>query len=283
VEPRTHRIYRLTSLGRPVEPKYPTNRAILRLMPLASVTAGAVTLLRGSGLKEGATSALAAFFLVFACWALGRELAPDDDPAAFIGTGLAAIAWWWWPSPGLLLVFGALAVSRLVNRSTGLTARLSDSVIVAALIVWIMIGLHHPLAGLVGAFVFVLDARLADPNPRQWLFAAFCLAALGVQAALTGPVTLSVPWPPSPSHIVAAAVLLAFPLVSSGVRSVSSVGDVGGLPLNSGRVRGGMFVVWLLALQATLEGPDKLEIVMPILAVMAGVVIGGAVRRIKPS
>lgn len=283
MEPRARRIYRITSLGRPVEPKYPTNKAILRLMPLAAVTAGAITLLRGLGPRESVASALAAFFLVFACWALGRELAPDDNPAAFIGTALAAIAWWWWPSPGLLLVFTALALARLVNRSTGLTARLSDSVIVAALGVWTMIGLHHPLAGLVAAFAFVLDARLADPNPRQWLFAAFCLAGAGVQMALRGPVTLTVPFPPSPPHIIAAAILLAFPLVAWGLRSVSSVGDVGGLALNSGRVRGSMLVVWLLALQASLEGPDALEIVMPMLAAMAGVVIGSGVRRIKRS
>ena len=48
-------------------------------------------------------------------------MAPDDDSAAFVGAALAFITVWWWPSPSLLLLFTALALSRIVNRTTGLT------------------------------------------------------------------------------------------------------------------------------------------------------------------
>ena len=37
-----HRIYKYTSIGRPLEPEYPTNKAVLILMPLAALL-GAVT------------------------------------------------------------------------------------------------------------------------------------------------------------------------------------------------------------------------------------------------
>ena len=131
-----HRIYRVTSLGRPVEPKYGTNKAILILMPVSAVTAGVVTSIQGNGVGEATVAALQAFLIVFACWALGRELAPDDNAAAFVGTTLAFVSLWWWPSPSLLLLFTALALSRIVNRSTGLTARLSDSSMVTALVIW---------------------------------------------------------------------------------------------------------------------------------------------------
>ncbi len=282
-----HRIYRVTSLGRPVEPKYPTNKAILLLMPVAAVIAGVVTSVRGGGMGESTAGALQAFLIVFACWALGRELAPDDNPAAFVGTALAFVSLWWWPSPSLLLLFTALALSRIVNRSTGLTARLSDSLIVTALVIWTMVNLRAPLAGMVAALAFLLDARLADPNRRQWPFAAICLAAAVTQVWLTGSTSLavtslSVTTLAGPPYVIAAVTLFAFFVFGASLRNVSSLGDVGGLALNPSRVRGGMLVVWLLALQAGLQGPSVLETTIPLVAVMAGVVLAGLVSRFAP-
>ena len=274
-----HRIYRVTSIGRPIEPKYPTNKAILVLMVAAALIAGGITLVQGLGGGASATAALEAFLMVFACWALGRELAPDDNSAAFVGSVLAFIALWWWPSPSLLLLFTALALSRIVNRSTGLTARLGDSVIVTALVIWVMVGLQNPLAGVAAALAFLLDARMADPNRRQWLFAALCLTAVVVQVWLMGSDNLGVTLLPEPPYVIAAITLLAFLLLSLSLRSVSSRGDVGGLVLNPSRVRGGMLVVWLLAVQTGLQGPGALESVMPVLAVMAGVVLAGLAGR----
>ena len=50
-------------------------------------------------------------------------------------------------------------------------------------------------------------------------------------------------------------------------------------------MRGGMLVVWLLALQTSLQGPDAIEAVMPVLAAMAGVVLAGLASRVgvRPS
>ena len=269
-----HRIYRVTSIGRPIDPKYPTNRAILVLMAVAALIAGGVALVQGVGLGASATRALQAFLVVFVCWALGREMAPDDNSAAFVGTVLAFIALWWWPSASLLLLFTALALSRIVNRSTGLTARLGDSVIVTALVIWTMVSLQSPLAGVAAALAFLLDARMVDPNRRQWWFAAVCLTAVVVQVWLMGGANLGVAFRPEPQYVIAAAIiLLAVLVLSLSLRSVSSRGDVGGLVLNPARVRAGMLVVWLLALQTGLQGPEAIEIVMPLLAVMVGAVL----------
>ena len=67
-----HRIYRVTSIGRPVEPKYPTNKAILLLMPVAALIAGVVNLIQAAAGGSGATSPVVAFLVVFGGWALGR-------------------------------------------------------------------------------------------------------------------------------------------------------------------------------------------------------------------
>ena len=130
-----HRIYRVTSIGRPIDPKYPTNKAIPLLMPVAALIAGVVTFMQGVGAGASVTGALEASLMVFGCWALGREMAPDDNSAAFVGAVLAFVALWWWPLPSLLLLVTALALSRIVNRSTGLTSRLGDSGIVTALVI----------------------------------------------------------------------------------------------------------------------------------------------------
>ncbi len=277
-----HRIYRVTSIGRPLEPKYPSNKAILILMPVAALIVGVATLMQGVGPGESAAGALEALLIVFACWALGRELVPDDNAAAFVGTALAFVFLWWWPSPSLLLLFTALALSRIVNRSTGLTARAGDSVIVTALVIWTMVSLHNPLAGVVAALALVLDARLADPNRRQWLFAAVCLAAVVIQVWLIGNANLEVMFQLEPRYVITAVTLLAFLVLSLSLRSVSSVGDVGGRALNPSRVRGGMLVVWLLSLETGLQGPGAIEIAMPMVAVMAGVVLASLTSRFRP-
>ena len=283
-----HRIYRVTSLGRPVEPKYGTNKAILILMPVSAVTAGVVTSIQGNGVGEATVAALQAFLIVFACWALGRELAPDDNAAAFVGTTLAFVSLWWWPSPSLLLLFTALALSRIVNRSTGLTARLSDSSIVTALVIWTMVSLGNPLLGVAAALAFLLDASLEDPDGRQWWFTAVCLIAVAAQVVLTenaGPDQTILDATPldaslldatllaSPTHVIAVVTLLTFLVLSLNLRTVRSLGDVGGRALGPSRVRGGMLVVWLLALVTGLQGPGALEMTMPVVAAMAGVVL----------
>ena len=274
------RIYRVTSLGRPVEPKYPTNKAILVLMLLAALVAGLVALAQGVVFEGSVARALSALMLVFVCWALGRELSPDDNAAAFIGTALAVIGWWWWPLPSLLLLFSALALSRVVNRSTGLTARRSDSLIVTALVIWTMVDLQNPLLGLAAATAFVFDARLADPKRSQWLFAALCLAAVGIQMRVIAKANLAVTFPLTLQYVATAAILLAFLAMAFSLRTVSSVGDVGARALDPSRVRGGMLVVWLLALATILPERSGLEMALPMLAVMAGVVLSAVINTV---
>ena len=236
---------------------------------------------------ESTASALQAFFIVFASWALGRELAPDHNPAAFVGTALAFASLWWWPAPSLLLLLTALALSRVVNRSTGLTARLGDSLIVTALVIWTMVSLESPLCGVVGALAFMLDARLADPHRRQWSFAAVCLTATGAQVWLTGTTgisaSISVTLLAGAPYLIVGGTLVAFLLLSLGQGSVSSLGDVGGRALDPSRVRGGMLVVWLLVLQMGLQGLEAIETTMPVVAAMAGVVLAGWAGRFAKS
>lgn len=113
-------IYRFTSIGRPIDPAYASNRAVLWLMPVGAVLFAALRWY-ASGADAGlGSAAITGLLLVFGAWALARELAPDDNPAAFLATAIAFVAAAFVGSGSLLLVFVALFLVRIVNRSTGL-------------------------------------------------------------------------------------------------------------------------------------------------------------------
>ncbi len=179
----THdRLYRVTSIGRPLDPSYRTNLAVLVLMPVAALVAAVAAAIRGDGLGAIAAQALVGPTAAFGAWALARELAPDDNPAAFVSMALAFAASLTVASPSLLLLFATLGMVRIVNRTVGPPARLTDSLVVLGLILataWIT---RSPVLPVVGAVAFALDASLEDGTRRQLAFAV--LALVGAAVAL---------------------------------------------------------------------------------------------------
>lgn len=245
-----HRLYRVTSIGRPLDPRYQTNRAVQRLMPIAALVGGVVAGVGGGDIKAIAFAALGGLLVVFGCWALARELSPDDNRGAFIAMALAFAAFLLLDDASILLPFVALFLVRIVNRSTGLKAKVADSVLVLLLSLWAMYSLHSPLLGLVAALAFVSDALLRDGLPRQWVFAGLSAAAAGFALALD-PLSGIRLQHLSPELLLVVTILSVLWLLHIVLtRSVVSVGDVGGEPLSVGRVRMGMLVGWLVALQA---------------------------------
>jgi hypothetical protein len=269
-----HRLYSITSIARPLDPRYKTNRAVQFLMPIAAVAGGVVEGLSGGDVKAIAFAALGGLLLVFGCWALARELSPDDNPGAFISMAFAFASFFLVADPSLLLPFVALALVRIVNRSTGLKAKAGDSVVVLLLSVWAIYLLHSPLLGLVAALAFVSDALLRDGLPRQWAFAGLSAAAAGFALALdpfAGIRLLDL----SPTLLWTVALLSVLWLVNIALtRSVVAVGDIGEEPLSVARVRMGMLVGWLVALQAlTATDPGTYSSAL-VWATLAGLIVG---------
>jgi len=276
-----HRLYSITSIGRPLDPRYATNRAVQRLMPIAAVAAGAIAGVGGGGVKAIALAALGGALVVFGCWALARELVPDDNPGAFISMALAFASFLLIDDASLLLPFVALFLVRIVNRSTGLKAKVGDSILVLLLSFWAIYHLHSPLLGLVAALAFVSDALLEDGLPRQWVFAGLSAGAAGFALALdplAGIRLLEL----SPMLLSAVGILSALWLLSIALtRSVASVADIGGEPLSIARIRMGMLVGWLVALQAlTATNPGAYSSVL-IWATLAGLIVGRVVVAMR--
>lgn len=271
----SHRIYRYTSIGRPLDPQYPTNKAVLLLMPVAAVLGIAVALIAGETGTAAALHGVAFLLVIFGSWALARELDPDDNPAAFIAMAVAAYAALAVDSPGILIVFTTLGLVRIVNRSTGLASRKTDSIVMLLLTFWVIYGTESPLFGAVAALAFILDGILKNPLRHQWFFGLICLGGAVVYiidhdiglGSLAAPDTLF-GW-------MALLFLLIFALNMLLLKNVFSKGDFGGEQLDVARVKGGMAV----GLLAALQGINRPEGVVIIVAAIAGICIGMAFRK----
>ncbi len=274
------RIYRLSSIGRPLDPAYPTNRAVLLLMPIAGVVAAAVAGFRGAGLADVAVAGFVGIAVALGSWALARELAPDDQTAAFVAMAFAYATFLALGSPSILLLFACLLLVRLVNRTTGLPARISDSLVVAGLTLASLYATRSPLLGLVGALAFALDATLRDALRRQWIFAALCLAGAGLWAGWFGTGIDDLATPTGVTAWLVAAISLLYAVSYFRTRRVEAVGDVSGVTLAVSRVRAGMFIGLLVAVQAMTSGPTGTLEASAVWATLAAVGIAGL--RMKP-
>ena len=277
-------LYELTSIARPLEPQYPTNRAVLVLLPVIAIACAAWQLL-GPGNLPPASAAITGALAAFATWALTRELAPDDNPAAFISMALGTVAVLSGAVHAVLPTFVALFLVRVVNRSVGNPATRIDILIVLALAVgggWI---LDKPVLTLVGAIAFLLDARL-PPGGATFRFGPPLIALLA-PFLWTGTMqlpSLAPSWPDATfiAALAAASALYLYALVT--LREVQATGDATGIPLVPARVRGGMMIGLLLAVESVIpsEIHNPLRFDALLWSCIAGVGIGtiaGQMRR----
>lgn len=261
---------RWTSLGRPLDPAYPTNRAVVLLLPVAAV-AGA--LLSPLGLGVGGLLGAGSAFLA---WALTRELAPDDDPAAFVALALAVAALGVVDRPALLPGAALLLLTRVVNRTVGPPCRPLDTVGAAGLAAWAVAGGGGwPLAA-AAALAFGADALLAPPGPRGHGALATAFGAWAAFAAATGPgPALPEGWVPWGATVVGCLYLSAV----IRTRRLTSPPDSGTGALSVSRVRLGML------LPVAVLGPAMAGVGAPpaSLAVVWAGVAAVAVSSLRPS
>lgn len=270
-----NRLYQYTSIGRALDPAHPTNKAVLVLLPLAAVLGAAVGWHRHGGAWQALQEAALFALILFVSWALARELDPDDSPAAFISLACGMLTALTLVEPGVLIAFVTLGLVRIVNRSTGLAARKSDSVALMILSITVIYLTASPLFGAVAALAFILDGSLKEPLRHQWVLALICLGATVVYM-VDHDVALGQLHPPdSLFEWLAVLFLLIFALNILLTRRVRSRGDVNHRPLDVKRVRGGMAVGLLAALQG-INTPAEVAVIV---AAIAGLCIGMAFRK----
>jgi len=268
------RMHKLTSIGRPLDASWPGNRAVMVLTPLMGLSGLGWSLYGGDPLLVALGQALVFALAVFGCWALSRELLPDDHVSAFVGVVLAVITCLV-SAPGLLLLVVTLGLVRIVNRTSGLAARSSDSIALTILSIWVIYATHSPWFGMVAAAAFMLDGLLRAPLRKQWLFALFCCGGTVVYAVDHDVALMHFTAPDSLLEWVTIMVLVLFTLNMLRLKKVHAMGDVGRELLDLERVKGGMSI----AILATLQGMGAMSDVLLLLATLGGLCLGLAFRR----
>ena len=241
-----------TSIGRPIDPAYPTNRWLLIILLAVFFLGLALQKLLGTSTQAACLWALRADLVLFFSWALCRELDPDDELAAFLALVLAApmLAW---VAPGTGHLFWLLCTVRLVNRTTGLAPTWIDSAIVLAL-AW---ATHSGVLLLLTSLSFGLDSTLRGGQRRQILFSVVALTL----AALTR-------WP-AVSHLAegAGALLIAGAFQLTFARVVpTACGDCDSNPVDAMRVRSATGVALIAGIAIVLTEPQGVPETVPLWA-----------------
>ena len=261
-------MYNFTSIGRPVDPRYPTNR-LIGIATLVIIVAGTIfRLVSGDGVLDSLGWGFWTGLGVFLTWALARELDPDHDYSAFVAAGLMLVAALVWERPNFLILFWLLLAMRIVNRSVGLPAKMTDSLLVLALGGWLAWSVSW-LLGLSMTVAFFLDSRLHEPNRRHIVFeaAAFLIAIISAffqeSVAVVG---LSI--------FLGGLCLLSgmlFLLVVYHSRTLKTVTDVGKKPLDAKRVQASQLLLLATAVILLLvRGESGFVALLPLWAGFLG-------------
>lgn len=234
--PRAHRsVHRWSGIGRPVDPRYPTNRALLWILPGILVLGTVVSFARGAGWSGAGLGGLNLALAGFLAWAWTRELAPDRALLAFPAIAVLIIVWVTWGTQELLGPATVLIAMRLVNRSTGKAAEITDTVIVTtgvALLAWFGRGPLGVSAGSALLLDGLLPANAGQSARRHHAILGMLLLAIGL-AHLTMAPTIPVGvlnWAQVGVAGIAMVRALAHP-------PPEAVGDIDGVVLLPLRVR----------------------------------------------
>ena len=258
---------RFSSIGRPVDRRYPTNRAIASLTLVVAILGFAIRRLTGTHPLESFLGGITLAIGFFLAWAIARELDPDHDSSAFVAAGLSLI-------PGFILGRSDFAAAllvllalRIVNRTVGPAARPLDTIAILGLVGVAAWRGHLVLAGIAAA-AFALDAIL-DPSNRVHLVAAGAsIGLLGVGVSRIQP---------APQHSLTAIVWLAlaatlpFLALIRGSSEPRAVSDARDAPLSGRRVRAAQWLGLIgLVASVLVEGPAGLAALSPLWAALAG-------------
>ena len=258
---------RFSSLGRPVDPHYPTNRAIATLTLTVAAGGTLVGLLGGTAPPTALIRALAWSIGFFLAWAIAREVDPDHDGSAFVAAGLSLGPLWLYGLPGFAALVLALLALRIVNRSVGPAAKTWDTVLILGLIAWVA-WQGHTVIGALGAVALLADALLEPPH-RVHLLAAVIAAAL----------LIAVGSAPDPVFArqqgmwlwIAVLALVPFLVLIRRSAAPRSISDRDARPLRGMRVRTaqGLALAAVIAMLGT-EGEAGLAAISSLWAAVAG-------------
>jgi hypothetical protein len=259
------RLYRFSSIGRPIDPSYPTNRAIAALSLGLGAVVFLVRLLGGATPPAALLGGVVFAATFFLAWAIAREIDPDQPLAAFVAAGLSLLPLWLYGRPSFAALFLILLAFRILNRTVGPAARLPDTLMllgVAALVAW----QGHPAVVGMATVALLLDGLLEPPHRAHIAAAGAGLALIGVGLSRLAPSA-----GPSATAWIALLAMIPFALVVRRSARPDSVSDVGQVHLSGTRVRAvQLLAVAGLAVAVFVEGMPGLVAVSGVWAAVVG-------------
>jgi hypothetical protein len=270
------KVSKITSIGRPVDFSYPTNRAIGIFSAVVLVITTLLQLFAGKDLFTAWFWGVGAGLSVFLAWALCRELDPDHDNSAFAAAGLAFIALFFveLPNIGLGKLFWLLLAVRVVNRTTGLPATIVDSLAVVGLSGWLVYNGNWGF-GLLTAIAFLLDSQLAPPHKQQLIFAGLSALSTVAIVVLQGPLLPAggFSWGAGAIELGLSAVFIPVILGSSTLKSME---DESGEGMKPARIQAGQVLALMAGVEIALwSGTLGFKSVMPLWATVIGAAVYG--------
>jgi len=246
----------LTHVGRPVDPRYPTNRAISIINIATIVVMFVFQLVKGTPIIDAGLHAIAAGLTMFVVWAFAREIDPEEQLSAFVAVLLALILLFTVDAGyNLIVLFYLIGIARVINRSVGLPLKLSDSVLLlgATILVAYLSGWIYAL---IGAIAFLLDSILPEPDLKHRLFAGLSLLVMLVVMWIQGiAITLMMP---SQLYliVIVLAGLIFIPVIWSS-RQLTVVCDIRGQTLSPIRVQVLQILILVVALVIAFTQGDE--------------------------
>ena len=170
-------------------------------------------------------------------WAIGREIDPEHELAAFAGLILVIPGSILLGFPDLIMVLSMLLLLRMVIRTTGLQPNLLDSLTIIALGSFLVLR-GDWIFGFFCAAAFFLDSRLNEPLQRNLLFTGIMTALTVIILLIWRPIIPQVERESGQLIFVIGAILLFTPLVRDS-KNVDVVCDYQPQKLNPTRLQTG--------------------------------------------
>lgn len=267
-------------LWRTLDPRVLSNRLIILFAAAVTIGIGAYRLANGSSLTDTAIQAVGTGIFAVLAWALGRELDPDHNLPAYVGAILGVLGVLVLGMPNLLLTGAVVAMLRLVNRTTGLPARMTDSAALIVLVALVVARDGFWVIGPVVATAFLLNALLPQPDrPNGFYFALLTLLVTGAAAALFPASAWTLRFDAPLGGSITMAALLYLVIVLRDPPRLRSVGDWTGRPLNHARVQAAQLLALVAALAVLLgDYVFGLMAVSPLWAAIIGVIMRRVVQ-----
>lgn len=269
-----------SNLWRALDPRVLSNRLIMLFAAAVAIGMFLYRLAHGMNPTDSAVQAAGTGLFALLAWALGRELDPDHNLPAYAAAVLGVLAGLALGMPNLPLTIAVIALLRLVNRTSGLPARVSDSLGLIALVALVVARDGFWVIGPVLAVAFLLNAMLPRPDrPNGFYFALLTLLVTGVTSVLFPSPEWTLRFDASLGGSIAIAALAYLVIVLRDPTHLQAVGDWTGTPLNHPRVQAAQLLALVAALAVLLwDYAFGLMALSPLWAAIAGVIVRRGVQ-----